>query len=119
MPYVDKQPREHLDPAIDALASLLDSLDVGDLNYAVTRLCDCFALRNGEYRYSDSLNDVIGVLECAKLEYYVRSIPYEQLKRLLNGDAYPKTQAAIRAAYERAKVKPGVATHGHTEPLSR
>lgn len=43
-------------------------------------------LNGGKY---DSLNAVIGVLECAKQEFYRRAaVPYENQKITENGDVY-------------------------------
>lgn len=61
--------------------------DVGGLNYIITMLINNFIEKNGK-RY-ENLNSVIGVLECAKMEYYRRIISiYEDKKILENGDVY-------------------------------
>ena len=56
----------------------------GDLNYVLTVLCKKYLGDKPNYqRY----NEVMGVLECAKLEIYRRCIlPYENLKIKENGD---------------------------------
>ena len=60
----------------------------GELNYAITRLVDDYLLRQGGIRYAH-LDEVIGVLECAKLELYRRlAAPYEDAKRGETGDVY-------------------------------
>ena len=60
----------------------------GHLNYAITRLCDAYICARGGTSYT-LLNEVIGVLECAKLELYRRvAAPYEDEKRRANGDVY-------------------------------
>ncbi|RMH34263.1 MAG: hypothetical protein D6690_11010 [Nitrospirae bacterium] len=60
----------------------------GELNYLVTRLLDGYLERKGPLSYA-SLNEAIGVLECAKLELYRRlAAPYEDRKRLETGDVY-------------------------------
>jgi hypothetical protein len=60
----------------------------GELNYAITRLVDAYLSRSGEFRYAN-LNEVIGALECAKLELYRRvAAPYEDHKRAESGDVY-------------------------------
>ncbi|MEX1258018.1 MAG: hypothetical protein WEG36_10395 [Gemmatimonadota bacterium] len=60
----------------------------GELNYALTRLVDDYLVRMGGVRYA-LLNEVIGALECAKLELYRRvAAPYEEGKRESAGDAY-------------------------------
>ena len=59
----------------------------GELNYLITSIINEY-LDQKEVGYS-SLNDVIGVLECAKLELYRRIIaPYEDIKIEENGDVY-------------------------------
>ncbi len=84
MPYVHQSNRDKLDPAIDALAALIDPEHrAGELNYIVTRLM--LALK-GEARYKD-LNELVGMLECCKQEFYRRHIaPYEDTKITENGD---------------------------------
>jgi hypothetical protein len=60
----------------------------GELNYVITRAVDDYLVRKGGVRYSD-LNEVIGALECAKLELYRRlAAPYEDRKRDEAGDVY-------------------------------
>lgn len=50
----------------------------GELNYLITELCSKFV--PSEPRYKD-LNAVVGVLECAKLEFYRRAVAlYEEEK---------------------------------------
>jgi hypothetical protein len=37
-----------------------------------------------------TINDIVGALEGAKLEFYRRvAVPYEESKRRINGDVYP------------------------------
>lgn len=60
----------------------------GELNYVVTRLIDQYLRDRGGLRYAQ-INEVIGVLECAKLELYRRlAAPYEDRKIAENGDTY-------------------------------
>lgn len=83
MPYIVKKRREKIDDWIDVVAGHLQS--EGELNYAITRLC---YLNRGEGRYAD-YNRLIGVLECAKLEFYRRVVAsYEDEKIEANGDVY-------------------------------
>jgi hypothetical protein len=61
--------------------------DAGELNYVITKVCDEFLARKGR-RYNH-INTVIGVLECAKQEFYRRiAAPYENEKIAANGDVY-------------------------------
>ena len=81
MPYVKKDQR----PALEK-GRLPE--DAGELNYVITRLIDAYLDRSGGVRYT-RLNEVIGVLECAKLELYRRiAAPYEDRKIAENGDVY-------------------------------
>ena len=79
MPYVDQRARE-------GLAITNKPMTPGGLNYLITKMCLEFVAPNKTY---DGYNEVIGVLECAKLEFYRRAVAvYEDLKKELNGDVY-------------------------------
>jgi hypothetical protein len=90
MPYIKQEYRDKLDSTIDQLAEEIKNIHVnnsaqtrdGLLNYSLTRLLNnVFA----DARYHD-YNELIGMLECCKLEYYRKSIgPYEELKETENG----------------------------------
>ena len=70
------------------LRMMFTSVDeAGVLNYAITRICLNYIARKGlSYR---NINEVIGVLECAKQEFYRRvAVPYEEKKKKENGDVY-------------------------------
>ena len=57
------------------------------MNYAFTLLAIEYIERHG--RCYASINDVMGALEGAKLEFYRRVVaPYEDLKIIMNGDVY-------------------------------
>lgn len=59
----------------------------GVLNYQITSLCKDYWDDVG-HRYQ-TINDIIGALECAKQEFYRRVvIPYEDKKIQENGDVY-------------------------------
>lgn len=60
----------------------------GELNFALTAQCIDYLLFKGlSYQ---AINDVVGALEGAKLEFYRRiAVPYESKKIGLNGDVYP------------------------------
>lgn len=65
----------------------------GELNYVITGYClrylDERARQMGEPCGYQELNEVIGVLEAAKLEFYRRLVsPYEDRKIQENGDVY-------------------------------
>jgi hypothetical protein len=80
MPYIEKGRRSALEPSGKPETA-------GELNYAVTRLVDRYLCEKG-LRYQH-VNEVIGVLECAKLELYRRiASPYEDKKIREEGDVY-------------------------------
>ena len=85
MPYIGMDKRTAIDRAVGELDLLME--DEGELNYAITRLVDMWAAF--PERTYQSLNAVIGVLECVKLELYRRVVaPYEDEKKEANGDVY-------------------------------
>ena len=91
MPYIKQERRKYFDKSIDNMfnEALLEtcSLEIGDLNYIVTRLCRQYLCRR-EKNYA-TLNEIAGMLECAKLEFYRRVIAsYEEKKINENGDVY-------------------------------
>lgn len=80
MPYIKQEDRSEIDKLL-----LYTSFNVGELNYIITKLCKRYMKENGEkYKH---YNDIIGVLECAKLEFYRRKVSiYEDIKCIKNGD---------------------------------
>lgn len=63
------------------------SWNVGDLNYFVTQLVTRY-LNERQLSYK-AINEVVGVLECAKQELYRRvAAPYETQKLIQNGDVF-------------------------------
>lgn len=59
----------------------------GELNYLITKIVTDYLKYKG-FCY-ETLNEAVGVLECAKLELYRRVIaPYEDIKKEGNGDVY-------------------------------
>ena len=84
MPYIKNEDRDRLDKKINELSELINSDSrAGELNYIITKLL----LKNtGAGKYQD-YNELIGMLECAKQEFYRRHIaPYEDEKIIENGD---------------------------------
>lgn len=83
MPYIDSQRRKQLtEQCYDEL--FYNDLSAGDLNFIISKLLTEHLKRNFNY---DKINELIGVLECAKLELYRRqAAPYEDMKMLANGD---------------------------------
>lgn len=83
MPYLPTEQRN----TIPAEVTEWMPKDAGELNYVVTRMIDNH-LKSKGIRYSH-VNEMIGALECCKLELYRRIVgPYEDLKAEENGDAY-------------------------------
>ena len=59
----------------------------GELNYLISKLCQEY-LQNHNLKYQ-TINDIVGALEGAKLELYRRvAAPYENDKIEENGDVY-------------------------------
>lgn len=82
MPYIGKQRRNYLDPLLLPLICKYNT--AGELNYIITKLL----LGTEPESYRD-YNELIGVLECCKLELYRRTISvYEDRKKEKNGDVY-------------------------------
>lgn len=85
MPYIASTLRPFFDEDIAKLTNKTGS--VGELNYAITRMVDGWIVKRG-LTYA-SVNEAIGVLECAKQELYRRiAAPYEDRKIAENGDVY-------------------------------
>ena len=85
-PYIKEQERWKYAPALNEL-SVECIRDAGELNYVITSVVQQYLINHGE-RYR-TYNDIIGVLECAKLEIYRRRVAnYEDIKIDENGDVY-------------------------------
>lgn len=81
MPYVKPADRERLDTGAAPATA-------GELNYVISRLVDRYLAQHSPPRYGD-FNEVVGVLECVKLELYRRVVaPYEDGKKAAYGDVY-------------------------------
>ena len=94
MPYIVKSKRDLLDSTIEQLHKLLVDLELDDpqnnfegaMNYTITKLITmCYTTPS--YR---EVNDVVGLLECVKQEYYRKvAANYENQKEFENGPVYP------------------------------
>jgi hypothetical protein len=81
MPYIKQERR-------DAILAGAKPQDAGELNFAISTLVDNYLKDKGGIRYSH-LNEVVGAMDCAKLELYRRiAAPYEDKKIEENGDVY-------------------------------
>ena len=79
MPYIKQEIREYI-----KTGETYGDFGEGELNYTLTVLVHKYIQHKG-LRYA-TINEVIGVLECAKLELYrMIAAPYEDKKRKENG----------------------------------
>jgi len=89
MPYIgDQKFRRLYDgfivPIINVLNKAPKKKMAGHLNYIITKLL----ISTNPNSYTE-FNDLVGVLESVKLEFYRREIvPYEDKKIIENGDVY-------------------------------
>ena len=81
MPYVKPEDRAALEKGSASPET------PGELNYCITKLLDRYLQAKGlSYQH---INDCLGALEGAKLEFYRRIVaPYEDTKIQANGDVY-------------------------------
>jgi len=91
MPYIAQDKRALLEHSLASLSARViveeRSSQAGVLNYCISALFNEVLNTNGvNYR---NINELIGVLECAKLELYRRvASPYEDEKIQSNGDVF-------------------------------
>lgn len=82
MPYITQNERSDFIDQVDALYNCLNS--VGSINYVITRLIHNWLI-DRKFCYK-GINEMIGVLECAKMELYRQvAAKYEDKKKLENG----------------------------------
>lgn len=80
MPYIKEEDREQI-------ADFNHPVNAGELNYKITLLLIEYLENNG--KNYQKMNDIMGALEGAKLEFYRRvAAPYEDQKIKENGDVY-------------------------------
>jgi len=85
MPYIPESKRKYFDVLFHPESDLTHP---GSLNYVFTSFIKAYIERKGGPSYT-VYNEVIGVLECCKLEFYRRLVAdYEDLKIKENGDVY-------------------------------
>ncbi len=81
MPYIVKEDRGPVYPAAKRPAT-----KPGELNFQITVLINNYFKLSGNYQ---AINDVLGALEGAKLEFVRRVVnPYEDTKIIANGDIF-------------------------------
>lgn len=79
MPYITAEQRRQV--------KLRGAQSSGELNFEITQLLKKYLDWKG-LRY-ESINDILGALEGAKLEFYRRiAAPYEESKIKINGDVF-------------------------------
>jgi hypothetical protein len=90
MPYIKRDRRVEL----EAEARYYSAPETpGELNYCLTVVCLDYLRQpmGGMTTSYEKLNEVVGALECAKLEFYRRMVsPHEDGAIKRNGDVYPK-----------------------------
>lgn len=78
MPYLNTE---------DRIIARHKANNAGQLNYRLTEIIRQYVHDNG-LSYA-TINDIVGALEGAKLEFYRRvAVPYENYKIKINGDVY-------------------------------
>ena len=94
MPYVTQNMRYLVDTIVYSLADEIQAMGpefnlqdheyrAGILNYVITKLLK--EVYGDDLRYKD-INEIIGMLECCKQEYYRKiAAPYEDQKERENG----------------------------------
>lgn len=89
MPYIKDSRRKEIDDVID---DLIDEIKTnpggmhGDLNYVIARTIDGCLGKDLSYK---NLQDMIGMLECCKMEIINRLVtPYEIRKCKDNGEVF-------------------------------
>jgi len=89
MPYIPEHLRERYKRFLKLIEQTM-TLAPGHLNYVISKLCHIYILRKGSgstifFSYK-VLNEVIGVLESVKQEFYRKvAAPYEDKKKVENG----------------------------------
>jgi len=88
MPYIDPKLRTKYNAVMAYIRGRDDSLESsGELNYLITKMCLEY-LEKKEKNYT-TYNEIVGVLECAKQEFYNRAVKeYEKIKCENNGDIF-------------------------------
>lgn len=84
MPYIPQDRRHAVGVDVDNNSP---AASAGELNFQLTEVLIGYVKRHNNYQ---GINDVIGALEAAKMEFYRRwVVPYEEFKMHVNGDVYP------------------------------
>jgi len=83
MPYIEAKKRAKLNPRFGERFPC----EAGELNWVLAEIIDRYiGMHSMDY---ERINEVIGVLECLKLEVYRRiAAPYEDNKKNINGEVF-------------------------------
>lgn len=90
MPYIVEKDRLHFHKLLEEFDRVSKSKDItaGDMNYLISSMFYRFSNGCNKVSYS-KYNEIIGILECAKMEFYRRIITsYEDEKIASNGDVF-------------------------------
>jgi hypothetical protein len=94
MPYIKSEDRYNIEYLLRNIRRAINNNEIntcGELNFMITTILHTFIEKQG-CNYSN-LNNVIGLLECIKQEYYRRIVAdYEDKKIEENGDIYYKDE---------------------------
>ena len=94
MPYIKQEDREPL------LTFKRKPETSGELNFLISTLIDDYIGKKG-LSYA-TINEVVGVLDCAKMEYYNRIAEAYELKKLTdNGEVYKHSIEKLTEAFSR------------------
>lgn len=86
MPYINQTERSMLDPR--KLEGITFPTKAGELQFVIACYIERF-IKHGNGLSYQTINDIVGALEGAKLEFYRRvAAPYENDKCEENGDVY-------------------------------
>jgi len=86
MPYIAQEHREIFEETLEVSGEAMPE-NPGELNYLITSLCHQYLDHHSDPKAGyDLYNEIIGVLESAKLEFYRAMVaPYEDQKIEENG----------------------------------
>lgn len=88
MPYIAQEDREYLSDIVKQF-NAIEFENPGQVNYLITELLKAYTVTISNKVGYTTINEVIGILECAKQEFYRRiASPYEDHKISENGDVY-------------------------------
>lgn len=92
MPYILPERREEIDQEILDMGVCWTPQNAGDMNFLISEFINGYFKEKG-LNYAN-LNEMIGMLECAKLELYrVLGAPYEDKKAEENSPVYGSIEA--------------------------